>query len=286
MNRFLATIREYPILDMLPEAALVRAQRDERARPESKASPSLVSAARNGTIAVIPIHGAIAGRAGEVDGWGWNTSYEHIQAAFDGALHDSAVGGIALDIDSPGGMHTGMAELSDHIRTARGAKPIAAYVKGMAASAGYGLAAAADKIYAAPSALVGSIGTYIAHHDVSKMADAIGVKITFVHAGRYKVDGNPFEPLSETARAELQSIVDFGYGQFVDVVAAGRGVPASLVRGPQFGEGKLFTSDEARKNGLIDGVKTVGEFFAAMGLGADGGAVDRRRRALELKRRQ
>lgn len=284
MNRFAAYLRENPLLDMWPDAAIARAERLDVA-VESKASPSLVSAARRGTIAVVNIHGAIAHHASAVDGWNWDTSYEHIQSAFDAAISDSAVGGVVLSINSPGGSHAGMSELSDHIRASRGSKPIAAYVDGMAASAGYGLAVAADKIYVAPSALVGSIGTYVMHADVSKAAENAGYKFTFVHAGRFKVDGNPFESLSDTARAEMQSIVDHGYGQFVDVVAAGRGVTPAAVRGPEFGEGKLFTSDEAKRRGLVDGIKTQPEFWAALGA-SDTGQVDRRRRSLDLKLRE
>ena len=282
MNRFAATIRELRFLDMMPDAVIARMSRDD---VQSKATPSLVSAGRNGAIAEIPIQGAIASRQSFVDGWEWETSYEGIAAMFDAAIADSSVGGVAMMVDSPGGMHSGMAELADHIRSRRGEKPIAAYVTGMSASAAYGLSAAADRVFAAPSALVGSIGTYVMHNDVSAMAERIGVKVTFIHAGRFKVDGNAFEPLSETARADLQAIVDHGYGQFVDVVAAGRGVSASVVRGPEFGEGRVFVADEAKKRGLIDGVKTMGQFFEAMGQSADSGAIDRRRRALNLKSR-
>jgi capsid assembly protease len=124
------------------------------------------------------------------------------------------------------------------------------------ASAAYWLAASASEIVALPSAQVGSIGVFSMHEDVSKALDEKGVKVTLISAGKFKTEGNPFEPLSDDAKAAVQGTVDFYYGQFTSDVANGRGVAVDSVRAG-FGEGRVVTAKDALKLGMIDRVGTL-----------------------------
>jgi signal peptide peptidase SppA len=182
---------------------------------------------------------------------------------------DESVGAIVIDIDSPGGSVFGTPELADEILKARGAKPIIAVANSNADSAAYWIASAADEIVGTPSSMVGSIGVWTMHVDFSKMDERVGMKVTYVSAGKYKVEGNEYEPLGEEAQAALQARVDEYYGMFVAAVAKGRGVTASAVRNG-YGEGRVVTAKQALALGMIDRIGTLGQTLARFGASTDG----------------
>jgi len=97
---------------------------------------------------------------------------------------------VVLDVDSPGGYVGGIRELTDKIYNARGAKPIIAVANHMLASAALWIASAADEVVASPSSEIGSVGVFAGHADYSKAYEEEGIKITLIHAGKYKVEGN------------------------------------------------------------------------------------------------
>jgi signal peptide peptidase SppA len=209
-------------------------------------------------IAVISVFGVLAQRTSMMDelcGSG-GTSVERAAASFRSALSDPAVASIVLNFDSPGGSVYGIQAFADEIFKARGQKPIVAQVNSLAASAAYWLATAADEIVVTPGGEVGSIGVYGLHRDVSKAAEQQGVKFTLISAGKYKTEGNQFEPLSEEAMAAAQSMVDSYYSDFTSAVARGRGVSASdVVNG--FGEGRTVKDKQAVKLGMADRVAPI-----------------------------
>ena len=209
-----------------------------------------------GSVQVIPIFGVISQRLSMMSEMSGGTSTERIAAAFSQAVNDPAVGSIVLQIDSPGGGVYGVAELSDQIRAARSSKPIVAVADAQAASAAYWIASAADEISVTPSGEVGSIGVWTAHEDWSQALAAEGIAVSLISAGKYKVEGNPYEPLGEDARAAIQSRVDDYYKLFTGAVAKGRGVSVSDVRAG-FGEGRMVGAQEAVKLGMADRVETM-----------------------------
>lgn len=180
---------------------------------------------------------------------------------------DPEVGTIVLEIDSPGGVVTGTQEAADAIFEARQTKRVVALVNPLAASAAYWIASQAHEIIAVPSADVGSVGVFMMHADCSGMMEASGIAPTFIFAGQYKTEGNPFEPLTAEARDFLQGEVDGIYRQFIRAVARGRDVPTSKVEA-DFGQGRTFTADVARKAGMIDRVATINTAFARWGVNA------------------
>jgi signal peptide peptidase SppA len=191
------------------------------------------------------------------------TSYEGIAAQLREAGQDPEVRSVLLDISSPGGEAAGMAGLADLIRSVRQTKPVTAFVNDMAASAAYGIASAASEIVISPTSIVGSIGVVMLHADRSGELAAQGVKPTLIFAGSHKVDGNPFEPLSDAVRADLQASVDAHYRQFLDTVAEGRGrkLTAGMARAT---EARTFIGTEAITLGLADRIASFDEVLASL----------------------
>lgn len=215
-------------------------------------------AATPGSIAVLPLTGPIDHRESWFTEWFGGTAVDSWGRAFDALVADPNIAAIVLDVESPGGSVFGIEELGDKIFAARAQKPIIAVANAYAASAGYWLACQASELVVTPSGQVGSIGVLCVHQDISKMADQLGVKVTFVHAGRFKVEGNPFEPLGDEARARLQAEVDVYYAAFVRAVARGRGVSQTAVR-ENFGEGRMVLAAEAVRLGMADREGTLQE---------------------------
>lgn len=241
-------------------------------------------------VSILGVLGVISQRAAQVDdisGPG-GTSIERLTQRFRSALSDQSVRAIVLDVDSPGGGVYGVEELADEIREARGQKPIVAVANSLAASAAYWLASSADEVVVTPSGEVGSVGVYAAHEDLSGLLEQEGVKVTLVHAGKFKVEGNPFEPLAEEARTAIQSRVDDYYSAFTRAVAKGRGVAPEAVR-KGFGQGRVVGAKDAISQGMADRedtldntVRRVGGRRSAAPAAASGGSDERQAAAARL----
>jgi signal peptide peptidase SppA len=214
------------------------------------------SQARAGAVAVLPLQGVIMQRAGLMAQTSGAVSLESWMRDFRALMADEEIATIVLDIHSPGGEVTGIPEAAAEIRAARDQKRIVAVANSLAASAAYWLGAQASEFLVTPSGQVGSIGVYMEHHDESAFWDAEGIKRTYVSAGKYKVEGNPYEPLSDEARAYRQTIVDDYYGMFVADVAKGRGVTPAAVRGGM-GEGRMVLAKGAKAEAMVDGIGTI-----------------------------
>lgn len=246
------------------ESALISAveNKDEKALEVLNAKKANI---RNveGNIAVVPIRGAIGHRSSFLSEYfGW-PSTEKLSQDISSLASDSSVGGIVLDIDSPGGMAVGNQELHDVMMSIRGSKPIIAVANGMAASAAYYIASAADKIAITPSGEVGSIGTVMVHADMSQVYKNAGIDITVIKAGKYKWEGNSYEPLSDEAKANLQDNVNRHYDMFVNAVAVGRGVSKSKVKN-DFGEGRMVAAQQSVDVGMTDEVATLQQVLERM----------------------
>jgi capsid assembly protease len=158
------------------------------------------------------------------------TGYEYIHEAMKRGMDDDEVKGIALIIDSPGGMVAGNFDLVDRIFEMRGKKPIKAYAAESAYSAAYSIASAANEIVVTRSGSVGSVGVVTTHVDYSEALTKQGIKVTYIYAGKHKVDGNSTEPLPENVRAKIQGRIDALYSEFVGIVARNRGIDEKAVR--------------------------------------------------------
>ena len=166
-----------------------------------------------------------------------------------------------IDWDSPGGSVAGAGEFATRLGAVAAEKRVISVANHQMCSAAYWGGARSTEIVAAPSALVGSIGVYCMHEDLSAYLKAEGVAVTYISAGTFKVDGNPTQPLSDTARARLSALVAEPYARFVADVAAGRGASPEAVR-TGYGEGATLSAPEAMRAGLIDGIETLDSVIA------------------------
>lgn len=229
------------------------------------------SAPAGGGVAVIPIRGVIANRIGGIKQASGGASAEAIGQMVSRAAADPSVGTLLYDIDSPGGTVPGIQELAAQMFALRGEKRQVAHVNDCACSAAYWLAAQCDEIVSVPSGTVGSIGVFCAHNDLSGALEQAGVKVTLISAGKFKTEGNPFEPLSDEAKAIVQARVDAAYAQFVRDVARGRGVTPAAVRSG-YGEGRTLTAPDAKAAGVVDRIATFSDTVARLVGGRGGGA--------------
>lgn len=200
-------------------------------------------------VAIIPITGTLINRFSR--SYSFVTGYNFVRSQLNAALADEDVKGIILDVNSYGGEASGCFELSDEIRAAREQKPILAVVDSSAYSAGYALASAASKIAVTSSGGVGSIGVIAMHVDMSKMLDDAGIKVTLIYESKHKADGNPYEPLAEDVRVEIEAGIKKSYNNFVGLVAKNRGIDEKKVRET---ESRTYRADDAITLGLIDAI--------------------------------
>lgn len=279
-DRVLKFMEDYPFamlpsaLETLIEVITMRIEGHEITEEEIRARvgtpPPPRTAQAVGAVGVIPIFGVLAHRMNLMTQMSGGTSTEQLAMGFQMAVADPAITAIVLDVDSPGGSVFGIQELADVIYQGRGSKPIIASVNATAASAAYWLASQADEIVVTPSGQVGSIGAMAIHMDHSKQAEMIGVKPTFVTAGKYKAAGNDLQPLDDATRADMQRRVDQYYNAFTKDVARGRGVPVGKVRGG-YGEGRMVSATDAVKLGMADGIGTLDRVLARLATGAKSG---------------
>jgi signal peptide peptidase SppA len=232
-----------------------------------------LSADKPGSVAVLPLYGIINQRyAGDFSGPS-GTSVQEFTQQFRQAMNDPNVKAIVIDVDSPGGTVAGVDELATEIYNARkqGTKKISAVSNCLCASAAYYIASQANEVCVSPSSMTGSIGVYQLHEDDSAALDDLGVKFTFISAGKYKTEGNSFEPLGDEAKTAMQGVVDDFYGLFAKAVARGRGVALKAVTNG-FGQGRCLTASDAVKQGLADRVATLDEVLGKYGVKQNPGA--------------
>lgn len=217
-----------------------------------------------GGVGVLPVFGVLSQRLSLFSAISGGTSTERLGSEFRALRDDPKAKAILLAIDSPGGSVYGLDELAHEIRAARGQKPIIAAVDSMAASGAYWLAAQADKVYVTPGGDVGHIGVIGMHNDLTAANEKLGVKTTLFSAGKYKTEGHPLAgPLSDDAKAAMQRRVDQAYARFVRAVAEGRGVTEAMVRAG-YGQGRLLTAEDAKADGLVDGIETTDAVIARL----------------------
>lgn len=249
------------ILEM--RAAGLRFTKDEIQAHVGAARRDRQKAVATGAVAVIPIYGVIMPKATVMSEYSGGTSVEGLQQSLRQAMGDPNVSSILLDIDSPGGSVDLIPEFAAEVAASAKRKPIVAIANTDANSAAYWIASQASELVATTSGVVGSVGVVAAHQDVSAAMERMGVRITYIHAGDHKVDGNPYEPLGEEARAYIQSQIDAYYRMFVQAVAKGRGTTTADVL-ENYGQGRVLMARDALERGMVDRVETISETLGRM----------------------
>ncbi len=217
------------------------------------------------SIAVIPVFGTLVRRTNGLEAASGLTSYSELAARLQAASMDTAVRGVLLEIDSPGGEAGRVFELAEQVRTLAQHKPVWAVAVDSALSAAYAIAAAANRVVVTRTAGVGSIGVIAMHIDQSARDAQQGYRYTPVLAGAHKADLSPHAVLAPEALTRLQREVDRLYDLFVDHVALMRGLDSDAIRAT---EAALYFADDAVHAGLADAVggfdDTLAEFAQSL----------------------
>jgi capsid assembly protease len=228
---------------------------------------------QGGGYAVLPIHGVIAPRMNLLSNISGGTTFEGLSQQLEELMANKAVRTIVLDINSPGGSVAGASEFSRQVMAARAKKSIIAQVHPMAASAAYWVASAASKIHASPSAMVGSIGVYAIHDDLTASFEKLGVKRQVLSAGEGKADGVEGFPLSAEGVARRQALIDDAYARFVGDVVRGRGKGMTTERVRSEWKAHVYSATEALDRGMVDRICTLNDTIAELETGAEPGRV-------------
>lgn len=200
----------------------------------------------NGT-GVIPLAGVIGKGLSPLEKMMGSCDMEDVCDAIDQMTANPSVQRVAFHIASPGGTVTGVEELANKVRGLK--VPTMAYSDSEMCSAAYWIASAADRVVAAPSATVGSIGCYMAIPDFSKAAEMEGIKMVVIKSGKYKGAGVEGTALSADQLENLQASVDGICADFKAAVLIKRKmVQASTM------EGQTFSGKQAAQVGLVTGL--------------------------------
>jgi len=223
----------------------------------------------SGSTAIVTVTGSLVNRGAWVGANSGLTSYEGIQFQLKRAAANADVKSILLDLHSPGGEAVGAFETAALVREIAAKKPVTALVAGMAASAAYAIASGATEIVTTETGVSGSIGVVLLHADYSRALANDGIKPTLIFAGSHKVDGNPFEPLSDAVQSDLQAEVNAFYEAFLSAVAAGRGsrMTVDMARAT---EARTLIGPAAVKAGLADRVGTLDQVLQGLNSRATG----------------
>ena len=178
-------------------------------------------------------------------------------------VDDATVAGVILRVDSGGGS----ALTSDHIarqvkRLKDAKKPVVVSMAGYAASGGYYIATQASRIFAEAGTLTGSIGVTGLDINATRMLASLGIGAEGVSASASGDYGNPFVPRRDRDAAIERAAIEYTYGRFVDVVAAGRGMDRAAV--DALAQGQVWLGSEAVRNGLADAVGGLDDAKAAI----------------------
>lgn len=187
--------------------------------------------------------------------------YNDLAAATEDAMADADVHAVLQVFNTPGGEAQGAFEYHDRLLAMRGKKPIWGIADGLAASAGYMAAAALDEFAITKTGYAGSIGVVMRHVDMSAAIAQDGIRVTHIYAGAHKVDGNPFEALPASVRADFQAEIDGLYQMFIDAVAAGRRMDPEAVRKTQ---AQTYRGSAAVAAGLADRISTTDQMISEM----------------------
>lgn len=170
------------------------------------------------------------------------------------------VKGFILRINSPGGAVGPSQEMYSYIKNME--KPVYVAMRSLAASGGYYVAAAADKIYALPGTITGSIGVIIKFPNFKELYKKIGIDITTIKSGKFKDIGSSSRELTEDERELLQQTIDEVYQQFIQDILSSRPVDNETLL--QYADGRILVGSFAKKINLVDELGTYLDAFEQM----------------------
>jgi protease-4 len=219
-------------------------------RPENKKDKK----DKKGHIAIIYASGEIAGGDGDENTIG----SDKISAALRKARLDDNIKAVVLRVNSPGGSSLASDVIWREVSLTKKTKPIVVSMGDYAASGGYYISCAADSIFAEPNTITGSIGIFAILPNLQKLFnDKLGITFDGVKTGKYADLGDITRPLSPEEKAILQNNVNRGYDDFTKAVAEGRHKTQAYIN--SIGQGRVWTGEQAIKNGLVDRLGNIND---------------------------
>ena len=176
---------------------------------------------------------------------------------------DDSVKAIVLRINSPGGGVGPSQEIYEEVRKLKGKKIVITSMGALAASGGYYIACASDKIFANPGTITGSIGVIMQFVNVKDLIEKIGLKGMVVKSGAFKDIGSPMREMKPEERELLQGVIDNVHMQFVAAVAEGRKMERGKVL--KIADGRLFSGEQAKGLGLVDSLGNLEDAVSEAG---------------------
>jgi len=251
-------------------------------RPEFKASSDYMNTVMEqfvqvqDGVAIVSMSGSLSnGSAGYGIYYGM-LGYEDLRNILAQVVSNPGVSAIVLNVDSGGGAVAGVQETAQLLSRVNAVKPVVTYTGSMMASAAIWIGANASYVMASETAVVGSIGIIRVHMDYSESMKMDGIKATVIRAGEEKALASPYEPLSDTAKNNMQTQANQMYSIFIKDIAKARNIPVAQAD-TSFGQGKEFLGKAAMSVGLIDAVGSLEDAFAkAQKLGAASNASAKR----------
>ncbi len=198
------------------------------------------------------------------------------------ARENPLIRGVVIYLNTPGGAVVPCQEMVDEINRLRDeGKVVVASLGIIAASGGYYIASAADRIVANPGTITGSIGVIMELPSVEELTKKIGVEMRVIKSRKYKDIASPFRKMENEERELLQDVVNDVYNQFVDEVVKGRGIERDSVL--KIADGRIFSGKKAKEFGFVD---TLGSLKDAIAIAGDLAGIKGKPAVIELKERK
>jgi protease-4 len=207
-----------------------------------------VEGAGRDRVVIVDVTGAIGVAA---DPFSLTLSQEDILSQIRQARDDSQVKAVVLRVDSPGGGVVASNEIhAELVRLRDAGKTLVVSMGATAASGGYYISTPAERIYANPDTLTGSLGVILALTNYEETFEKLGLRSYVYKSGELKDIGSPTRPPTEEESRVLQAVVDEAFDGFVRVIVEGRGLPEERVR--EIADGRIYTGAQAKELGLVD----------------------------------
>ena len=224
---------------------------------------------RGGKIGIVELFGSIGGSVRSAD-------YDQI---FTRAQEDKKIKALVIDIDSPGGAVPASDYIYRRIKRVADDKPVVASIRGVGTSGGYYVACAAQRIVAAPGALIGSIGVLSVRPVLRELLHRAGVEVHVSKSGELKDMGAPWRPPTSEEERKIQDLTDGAYRSFVEIVSKARRMDEDRVK--EIATGEVFWATRGMELGLVD---ELGDLETAVDLAAQQSGAARKTVHLRPKR--
>ncbi|GGJ88261.1 putative signal peptide peptidase SppA [Lentibacillus kapialis] len=232
--------------------------------PDQPFQEKVVEEGTGKKIAIIELDGVIqdTSTSSVLNSGGYN--HDRFLKKLENAGEDQSVSGVVLRVNSPGGGVVESDEIHDEVVEIREEhnKPVYVSMGNTAASGGYYVSTPADKIFAHPATLTGSIGVIMQSYNFTELADQLGIDMNTIKSGKFKDIMSSTRKMTDKEHEILQTMVDDMYADFVQVIVDGREMTESKVR--ELGDGRVYTGEQAADNGLVDGLGTLEDTTAMM----------------------